>query len=152
MGQLYAGLARLSGLSTSATANVAQDAGLSFNDILQAYVIERFLTRLARSPHVDTVLPKGALMFEKGNEARGPSNDASRSLALSPGPIAYATPPTEKMPCPWRGFRRAAGRMTVGSSVDLNASWHRFRLLRNRDGEHTVLAACIDLLSVDGIG
>jgi hypothetical protein len=70
MGQLYAGLARLSGLSTSATANVAQDAGLSFNDILQAYVIERFLTRLARSPHVDTVLPKGALMFEKGNEAR----------------------------------------------------------------------------------
>jgi len=42
--------------------------------------------------------------------------------------------------------------MTVGSSVDLNASWHRFRLLRNRDGEHTVLAACIDLLAVDGIG
>jgi hypothetical protein len=28
--------------------NVAQEAGLSFNDILQAYVIERFLARLAR--------------------------------------------------------------------------------------------------------
>ena len=43
--------------------NVAQGAGLSFNDILQAYVIERFLARLARSPHVDTVLLKGALML-----------------------------------------------------------------------------------------
>jgi hypothetical protein len=27
--------------------NVAQEAGLSFNDILQSYVIERFLSRLA---------------------------------------------------------------------------------------------------------
>jgi Nucleotidyl transferase AbiEii toxin, Type IV TA system len=43
--------------------NVAQEAGLRFNDILQAYVIERFLARLARSPHSDTVLLKGALMF-----------------------------------------------------------------------------------------
>jgi hypothetical protein len=43
--------------------NVAQEAGLSFNDILQAYVIERFLARLARSPHADTVLFKGALML-----------------------------------------------------------------------------------------
>jgi len=43
--------------------NVAQEAGLSFNDILQAYVIERFLARLARSPHADTVLLKGALML-----------------------------------------------------------------------------------------
>lgn len=40
--------------------NVATEAGLSFNDILQAYVIERFLARLARSPHADTVLLKGA--------------------------------------------------------------------------------------------
>jgi predicted nucleotidyltransferase component of viral defense system len=43
--------------------NVAQEAGLSFNDILQSYVIERFLARLARSPHGDTVLLKGALML-----------------------------------------------------------------------------------------
>lgn len=43
--------------------NVAQEAGLSFNDILQAYVIERFLARLARSSHADTVLLKGALML-----------------------------------------------------------------------------------------
>lgn len=43
--------------------NVAEEAGLSFNDILQAYVIERFLARLARSPHVDSVLLKGALML-----------------------------------------------------------------------------------------
>ncbi len=43
--------------------NVATNSGLSFNDILQAYVIERFLARLARSPHADTVLLKGALML-----------------------------------------------------------------------------------------
>ena len=43
--------------------NVAQGAGLSFNDILQSYVIERFLARLARSPDVETVLLKGALML-----------------------------------------------------------------------------------------
>ncbi len=43
--------------------NVAADSGLSFNDILQAYVIERFLARLARSPQADTVLLKGALML-----------------------------------------------------------------------------------------
>ena len=43
--------------------NVAADSQLSFNDILQAYVIERFLARLARSPEVDTVLLKGALML-----------------------------------------------------------------------------------------
>jgi hypothetical protein len=42
---------------------VAQEAGLSFNDILQSYVIERFLSRLSRSPHVDKVLLKGALML-----------------------------------------------------------------------------------------
>jgi hypothetical protein len=43
--------------------NVAEEAGLSFNDILQSYVIERFLSRLSRSPHADTVLLKGALML-----------------------------------------------------------------------------------------
>jgi hypothetical protein len=43
--------------------NVAAKSGLSFNDILQSYVIERFLARLARSPHADTVLLKGALML-----------------------------------------------------------------------------------------
>jgi hypothetical protein len=43
--------------------NVAAASELSFNDILQAYVIERFLARLARSPQADTVLLKGALML-----------------------------------------------------------------------------------------
>ncbi len=58
----------------------------------------------------------------------------------------------EKLPCPWRGFLRAAGRMAIGSGVDLNASWHGFRLLRNRDGQNSVLSGCIDLLSVHSIG
>jgi predicted nucleotidyltransferase component of viral defense system len=43
--------------------NVAESGGLSFNDILQSYVIERFLARLARSPYADEVLLKGALML-----------------------------------------------------------------------------------------
>jgi hypothetical protein len=43
--------------------NVATNSEQSFNDILQAYVIERFLARLARSPEADTVLLKGALML-----------------------------------------------------------------------------------------
>lgn len=43
--------------------NVAGQGGLSFNDVLQAYVIERFLARLAQSPEADTVLLKGALML-----------------------------------------------------------------------------------------
>ncbi len=43
--------------------NIAQEAGLSYNDILQSYVIERFLSRLSQSPYADTVLLKGALML-----------------------------------------------------------------------------------------
>ena len=43
--------------------NVAEKDALSFNDILQSYVIERFLARLSRSAHANTVLLKGALML-----------------------------------------------------------------------------------------
>jgi len=43
--------------------NVANQGDHSFNDVLQAYVIERFLARLAKSPEADTVLLKGALML-----------------------------------------------------------------------------------------
>ncbi|MEX0735394.1 MAG: nucleotidyl transferase AbiEii/AbiGii toxin family protein [Steroidobacteraceae bacterium] len=43
--------------------NVADQGGYSFNDVLQLYVIERFLARLAQSPEADTVLLKGALML-----------------------------------------------------------------------------------------
>jgi len=34
--------------------NVPAESELSFNDILQAYPIERFLVRLSQSPQVDT--------------------------------------------------------------------------------------------------
>lgn len=43
--------------------NVADAGGLSFNDVLQSYVIERFLARIARQPDAETVLLKGALML-----------------------------------------------------------------------------------------
>ena len=43
--------------------NVAAAGGLSFNDVLTRYMIERFLARVARSVEVDSVLLKGALML-----------------------------------------------------------------------------------------
>lgn len=43
--------------------NAADKAGLTFNDVLQSYVIERFLARLAQTPHADSVLLKGALLL-----------------------------------------------------------------------------------------
>ena len=43
--------------------NVAREGGHSFNDVLQSYVIERFLARLTQLPEADTVLLKGALML-----------------------------------------------------------------------------------------
>jgi hypothetical protein len=36
----------------------------------------------------------------------------------------------------------------IGSGADLNAPWHRFRLLRYRDGQHAVLPSCVDFLAV----
>ena len=43
--------------------NIADAGGLSFYNVLQQYVIERFLARIARLPDADTVLLKGALML-----------------------------------------------------------------------------------------
>jgi hypothetical protein len=40
------------------------------------------------------------------------------------------------------------GSMTIESGVDLNSTRHRFRLLRNRDGQDAVFPACVDLLPV----
>ena len=44
--------------------NQAQTEGVPFNRVLQFYAIERFLHRLSRSPHVDSVLLKGALLLK----------------------------------------------------------------------------------------
>ncbi|MEO8313166.1 MAG: nucleotidyl transferase AbiEii/AbiGii toxin family protein [Pseudomonadota bacterium] len=43
--------------------NIADASELSFNDVLQRYVTERFLARLATLPDAETVLLKGALML-----------------------------------------------------------------------------------------
>ena len=43
--------------------NIADAGGLSYNDVLQRYVIERFLARIARLPDAGTVVLKGALML-----------------------------------------------------------------------------------------
>jgi hypothetical protein len=43
--------------------NKAQETGQPFNEMLQYFAIERFLYRLARSPHADKFVLKGAVMF-----------------------------------------------------------------------------------------
>jgi hypothetical protein len=43
--------------------NQAQAQAVPFNQVLQFYAMERFLYRLSKSPHVDGVLLKGALLL-----------------------------------------------------------------------------------------
>jgi hypothetical protein len=44
--------------------NEAAAQGAPFNQVLQLYVIERFLYRLSKSRHVDGVVLKGALLLK----------------------------------------------------------------------------------------
>lgn len=44
--------------------NEATAQSAPFNQVLQLYAIERFLFRLSKSPHVDSVLLKGALLLK----------------------------------------------------------------------------------------
>ena len=88
--------------------NVAQEGSISFNDILQSYVIERFLARLSRSPHVDTVLLKGALMLRVWGVPRARLDTAvsvnwsffdTNHSAMSPtGELKERTTPCERSP------------------------------------------------------
>lgn len=43
--------------------NKAKESSRPFNELLQYYVIERFVYRLSKSPHADQFILKGALMF-----------------------------------------------------------------------------------------
>ena len=43
--------------------NKADEGGWSFNEILQYYGMERFLSRLSKTPHVNDLILKGGLMF-----------------------------------------------------------------------------------------
>ena len=52
--------------------NIADASGRPFAEVLQWYVIERFLARLAVTPHKDTFLLKGAALLRawEANPAR----------------------------------------------------------------------------------
>lgn len=43
--------------------NIAKAEGSNFNQVLVRYALERFLYRLSKSPHADSFLLKGALLF-----------------------------------------------------------------------------------------
>jgi predicted nucleotidyltransferase component of viral defense system len=43
--------------------NVARETGRPFNEVLQYFAMERVLYRLSRSPHADSFVLKGALLF-----------------------------------------------------------------------------------------
>lgn len=51
--------------------NVADAAGVSFNEILQVYAIKRFLARVSKLPDADSVLLKGAMMLRVWGIPRG---------------------------------------------------------------------------------
>ena len=44
--------------------NTAKSSGAPFQQILQQYAMERFLYRVSRSPHAQTVILKGALLLK----------------------------------------------------------------------------------------
>lgn len=43
--------------------NFAKQKGRPFNEVLQYYMIERFIYRLSKSPYKNRFILKGALMF-----------------------------------------------------------------------------------------
>ncbi|MCK4564039.1 MAG: hypothetical protein KAU94_05145 [Verrucomicrobia bacterium] len=43
--------------------NIAREGGNTFAELLQLYVMERFLYRLSKSDYADTFILKGALLF-----------------------------------------------------------------------------------------
>lgn len=59
--------------------NVARSTGRPFQEMLQYYAMERFLYRLAQSPHVDRFVLKGALMF---NAWRTPTSRPTKDIDL----------------------------------------------------------------------
>lgn len=56
--------------------NVAKATGRPFQEVLEYYAMERFLYRLARSPHADRFVLKGALLFRAwGGASSRPTRD-----------------------------------------------------------------------------
>lgn len=63
--------------------NSARSSGRPFHEVLQYYAMERFLYRLAQSPHADRFVLKGALMFHVW---RASTSRATKDIDLF-GPI-----------------------------------------------------------------
>jgi hypothetical protein len=59
--------------------NMAKETGRPFQELLQYFAMERFLYRLAKSPHADRFILKGALMFTAWG---GPLSRATKDIDL----------------------------------------------------------------------
>lgn len=59
--------------------NVARETGRPFNEVLQYFAMERVLYRLSRSPHADSFVLKGALLFRVWDV---PDSRATRDIDL----------------------------------------------------------------------
>lgn len=83
--------------------NVAQSRGRPFQEVLQYYAMERFLYRLAQSPHSDRFVLKGALSLataiEKTFANRGTTTVNARPTAFTP---AFAADPAKVLQ--WKAF------------------------------------------------
>ena len=72
--------------------DAARASGRPFQEVLEYYAMERFLYRLARSPHAGRFLLKGALMFRAwGAPASRPTRDIDL-LARMDNDVAAVVP------------------------------------------------------------
>ena len=82
-----------------------QQSGESPNEVLLRYALERFLYRLAQSPHVDSFMLKGAMLFAVWEDKpHRPTRDID--LLDFPAPLTPEFAADEVMLVRWRGFLR----------------------------------------------
>ncbi len=58
--------------------NKAKETNRPFQELLQYFAMERFLYRLAQSPHAEKFIRKGALMFTAWGRAAVPTDERHR--------------------------------------------------------------------------
>ncbi len=100
--------------------NHAESIARPFDEVFQNYALERFLYRLAQSPHADRFVLKGALLFRAwGTAAARPTRDIDLL-----GFVANEIPLIESM------FREVCALPVEDESFDLSSRMRIGRALR----------------------